>query len=55
MVVKMVLNAPRVAKTTYYNVGAKYERMLALYLVESIPTTGLCPLLTSITGIVFLL
>ena len=42
MVVKMALNAPRVAKITYYNVVAKYERMLALYLVENHrPTTGI--------------
>jgi hypothetical protein len=51
MVVKMALNAPRVAKIIYYNVRAKYERMLALYLVEKHRTNLL---LTSITGIVFL-
>jgi hypothetical protein len=39
MVVKMALNAPRVAKIIYYNVRAKYERMLALYLVEKHRTT----------------
>ena len=45
MVVKMALNAPRVAKITYYTVVAKYER----------PTTGIvCVLLASITGIMFL-
>ena len=50
MVVKKALNAPRVAKIIYYNVSAKYERMLALYLVEKHrTTTGI--LLTSITGI----
>ena len=39
VVVKMALNAPRVAKIIYYNVSAKYERMLALYLVEKHRTT----------------
>jgi hypothetical protein len=34
MVVKMALNAPRVAKMIYYDVSAKFERMLILYLVE---------------------
>ena len=34
MIVKMALNAPRVAKIIYYNVSAKYKRMLAMYLVE---------------------
>jgi hypothetical protein len=39
MVVKMALNAPRVVKIIYYNVSAKYERMLASYLVEKNRTT----------------
>ena len=39
MVVKMALNVPRVAKIIYYNVSAKYEHMLALYLVEKHRTT----------------
>ena len=46
MVVKMALNALRVAKITYYNVSVKYEHMLALYLVEPNTTT------TGSTGIV---
>jgi hypothetical protein len=42
MVVKMALNAPRVAKIIYYIVNAKYECMPALYLVEKHrPTTGI--------------
>jgi hypothetical protein len=39
MVVKMALNAARVAKIIYYNVSAKYEHMLASYLVEKHRTT----------------
>jgi hypothetical protein len=41
MVVKMALNTPIIAKIIY-NVSAKYECMLALYLVEMHkPTTGI--------------
>jgi hypothetical protein len=39
MVVKMALNATRVAKITYYNASAKYEHTLILYLVEKHRTT----------------
>jgi hypothetical protein len=42
MVVKMASNVARVAKIIYYIVNAKYERMLALYLVEKHrPSTGI--------------
>jgi hypothetical protein len=52
MVVKMALNAPRVAKMIYCNVSAKFEHMLIW--LKSIENQMYSLFLTSITGIVFL-